>query len=129
MSEQSEANKKIVLELYERLFNQKDVSVIDQYIAEDYTQHNPNTSDGRAGILSSAQEIFKACPKLRVDVKRVLADGNLVAIHAHWRFKPEGLGLAIVDIVRVENGRLQEHWDVVQPVPDPAKSSNPHGMF
>jgi predicted SnoaL-like aldol condensation-catalyzing enzyme len=66
-------------------------------------------------------------PDIRYSIKRIIADGNLVAVHSHSRFATDDRGIAVVDILRVEGCKVVEHWDVVQPVPD--KSANPNGMF
>jgi predicted SnoaL-like aldol condensation-catalyzing enzyme len=66
-------------------------------------------------------------PGIRYEIKRIIADGNLVAVHAHGRFSPEDRGMAVIDILRVEKCKVMEHWDVVQPVPE--KAANTNGMF
>jgi predicted SnoaL-like aldol condensation-catalyzing enzyme len=125
----AEENKKIAIDLCTRLFNEKDTSVIDKYIVEDYIQHSPTAPSGRAGIHARVGELFAAYPKLHIDIRQVISEGNLVALHYIWRFKPEDRGMAIVDILRIEGGKVREHWDVVQEIPDPAKSANRNGMF
>jgi len=83
--------------------------------------------DGIEGFRSFLQDLKKQFPRLRSDVKRVFADGDFVMIHVHAKRQPEDLGLAIVDIFRLEQGKIVEHWDVRQPVPETAANTN--GMF
>jgi predicted SnoaL-like aldol condensation-catalyzing enzyme len=96
----------------------------------DYIQHNPNAPTGRDATLEVLGAAVKNNPELTHNVKRVIyGDGNLVAVHHHFRRKRDELGWAVVDILRIEDGHVAEHWDVMQPVPDPADSKNPNGMF
>lgn len=97
------------------------------YVAEDYTQHNPYAQDGRAAALEHLGPIFDANPDLKVDIKRVFGDDVHVAVHYHSMMKPGTLGFAAVDMFRVKDCKIVEHWDVIQAMPE--KSANPHPMF
>ncbi|OJY66870.1 MAG: polyketide cyclase [Sphingobium sp. 66-54] len=97
------------------------------YVAEDYTQHNPMAEDGRAAALAHLGPVFDANPQLKIDIKRIFGDETHVAVHYHSVMKPGDLGAAAVDMFRVEDCKIVEHWDVIQPMP--AKSANPHPMF
>lgn len=97
----------------------------EEHVEEDYVQHNPGLPDGRAAALEKLTPMF-ADPRFHTDVKRVLVDGDLVAIHLHG-YRDGEPGGAIVDLYRVEGDRIVEHWDVIQPMP--ATSANPHPMF
>jgi predicted SnoaL-like aldol condensation-catalyzing enzyme len=81
---------------------------------------------GRAPAIAFL-EPFLSRPDVHYDVKRIIADGPLVAVHSHGVFKPGDPGVAVVDILRVKGCRIMEHWDVVQPVP--ATASNTNTMF
>lgn len=120
-----ESNKAMVMEFYQKLFGDKDLSVIDKYIAEDYIQHNPAAADGRQALKDVLKVWFKDAPKDSVDFQRVTADGDLVILHI--RSQMSGKTFAIVDIFRIEAGMIAEHWDVIQEVPE--KSANEHPMF
>ena len=97
------------------------------YVAEDYIQHNPFAQDGRAAALEHLGPIFDANPQLKVDIKRVFGDESHVAVHYHSMLKPGTLGFAAVDMFRVKDCKIVEHWDVIQPMPE--TSANPHPMF
>jgi len=97
------------------------------YVAEDYTQHNPMAEDGRAAALEHLGPVFDANPQLRIDIKRIFGDDSHVAVHYHSVMKPGDLGAAAVDMFRVKDCKIVEHWDVIQPMP--ATSANPHPMF
>ena len=119
------ANKEMVTSFYQQLFGDKDLSVIDKYIAEDYIQHNPMAADGREALKEVLSKWFVGAPKDTVDFQRVAADGDLVILHIRSTFG--GKTRAIVDIFRIEDGMIAEHWDVIQEVPE--ESKNPHPMF
>jgi len=120
-----DSNKALVMEFYQRLFGDKDISAIDQYIAEDYIQHNPIAADGRQALKNVLEVWFRNAPKDTVDFQRVAADGDLVFLHI--KSEMGGKTVAIVDIFRIEDGMIAEHWDVIQEVPE--KSANEHPMF
>ncbi|MGP4005300.1 nuclear transport factor 2 family protein [Streptomyces sp. 4N124] len=120
-------NKKLVTKAVDQLLVQKDVSALDRYWGPEYHQHNPNIADGVEGAKAGLGGFFQAFPQLKVTPKRVVADGDLVAVHSHYVNAPGERGQAIVDLFRVRNGKIVEHWDVIQDVP--ASSANGNGMF
>jgi predicted SnoaL-like aldol condensation-catalyzing enzyme len=124
---QQEANKKIVVEFYEKAINQKDFEAASKYFASRYTQHNPQAADGPEGLKAFLQVLREKFPGSRSEIKRVFADGDYVILHVHAVREPGTRGSAIVDIFKLENGKIVEHWDVVQPIPEKAANSN--GMF
>ncbi len=96
----------------------------------DYIQHNPNAPTGRDATLAMMQASMARLPDLSHEVKRVVwGDADLVAVHHHFRRKRDERGWAVVDILRIKDGWVVEHWDVMQPVPDPAETKNKNGMF
>jgi predicted SnoaL-like aldol condensation-catalyzing enzyme len=120
-------NKKLVTEAFDQLIVRKDLSALDRYWGAEYHQHNPNIADGVAGVKAGLGGYFEAFPQLKVTPKRVIAEGDLVAVHSHYVNAPGERGQAIVDLFRVRNGKIVEHWDVIQDVP--ATSANDNGMF
>ena len=122
-----EANKKLVLDFYQQFFGDKDIRAADKYLLPSYIQHNPHAATGREALKRFFAPFFAnpAIPKTKIDVKRVAADGDLVWLHL--RSKAMGAENAVVDIFRIQNGKIAEHWDVVQPVP--AKAANKNTMF
>ncbi len=105
-------------------FNQKAFDAALSYLAEPYIQHNPKAPDGIAAARAGMEMLAKAFPDRRVDFKRVLVDGDLVAVHAHYINRPGDRGQAVVDIFRFENGKIVEHWDVHEDVPETAANDN-----
>ena len=96
----------------------------------DYIQHNPNAPTGRDATLAMMEASLARLPDLSHEVKRVVwGDGDLVAVHFHFKYEPETRGYSVVDVLRIDGGYIREHWDVIQEVPDPATSKNSNGMF
>ncbi len=96
----------------------------------DYIQHNPNAPTGRDATLAMMEASLGRLPDLSHLVKRVVwGSDDLVAIHFHFRYEPDTPGFAVVDLLRIKDGYIVEHWDVLQEVPDPATAKNSNGMF
>jgi predicted SnoaL-like aldol condensation-catalyzing enzyme len=124
---QQEANKKIVVDFYEKAINQKDFEAASKHLGSRYTQHNPNAADGPEGLKAFLGFLKEKFPNSKSEIKRVFADGDYVIVHVHAVREPGTRGNAIIDIFKLENGKVVEHWDVVQPIPEKAANSN--GMF
>lgn len=122
-----EAHKRNVLAFYDAALNQKNIDEAATYFGPQFINHNPRSKDGIDGFRSLMQDLKKQFSGTRADVKRVFADGDFVILHAHVKLQPEELGLAIVEIFRLEHGKIVEHWDVRQPIPETAANTN--GMF
>ncbi len=120
-------DKKLVTKAFEQLIVRKDLSALDRYWGAEYHQHNPNIADGVAGARAGLGGYFEAFPQLKVTPKRVIAEGDLVAVHSHYVNAPGERGQAVVDLFRVRGGKIVEHWDVLQDVP--ATAANDNGMF
>ena len=100
------------------------------WVHPDYIQHNPNAPTGRDATLAMMEESIRRNPELTHEVKRVvIGDGDLVAVHFHFRRQKDHRGYAIIDILRIEAGYIVEHWDVMQEIPDPATVRNSNGLF
>jgi predicted SnoaL-like aldol condensation-catalyzing enzyme len=116
MMPNTEQNKQVVARLYDAI-RSGDINAFDELIADDYVQHNPQAGNG----LQAVKEFFAPVGPVDVEVHRVLADGELVAVHSNYKT----WNMAAVDIFRVgDDGKIVEHWDVLQQVPETTASGN-----
>jgi len=122
----AEKNKELVTAFYELAINQKrPTESAGRYIGLPYTQHNPEVpKNGPDGFIQFIEGMFKKHPGLRVTIHKAVADGNVVALHVHLKRDESDPGIAVAEFFRVENGRIVEHWDVMQPVPEKTASGN-----
>ncbi len=120
--------KRIVLDFFDLAFVQREAAFdSERYLCETYTQHNPTAPDGPEVFPTLIGGLFTQAPQASFHLKRAIAEDDQVVLHYNLQMFPGDLGQAVVDIFRVEDGRIVEHWDVMQPVP--ADSNNDNGMF
>jgi predicted SnoaL-like aldol condensation-catalyzing enzyme len=124
---QLEANKQLVLKFYEAMIGRKDFEAGRQYMGNTYRQHAPYATDGHEGLRAFVGWFKENFPNHRYEIKRVIAEGDLVMLHVHGMGGPNPHGESVVDIFRVRDGKVVEHWDIIQPIPE--KQDNPNGMF
>lgn len=119
-------NKDVVLDFYEKALNRKDFDAASVYLGT-YTQHNPNAADGPEGLKGFLAFLKEKFPQSHSEIKQVFTDGDYVILHVHAVREPNTRGNAIVDIFRLKDGKIEEHWDAIQPIPE--KSANSNTMF
>jgi predicted SnoaL-like aldol condensation-catalyzing enzyme len=123
-AEQMEANKKTVWALYDAAFNKKDMALARTYLGPHYKQHNPMAKDDVAGLAGFVAFLKAKSPNFQVELLREFADGDYVITHVWGHNGSNGRGFIAMDIFRLENGKVVEHWDSVQPIPEKAMNSN-----
>ena len=124
-----DANKALVMQFYNEVILQAGHADLDRYIGDTYIQHNPNLADGKEALRALLQRINPTTDKIAPsgEIVRAVAEGDLVVLHVNHYSWPAKNGGAIVDIFRVQEGMIVEHWDVIQAVPD--TSANDNTMF
>jgi predicted SnoaL-like aldol condensation-catalyzing enzyme len=124
----TKANKQTVVSYYTLAFNDKQPEdAVARYVGDRYIQHNPQAPDGPEAFIAFVRGFAGQFPELNIEIKRVIAEGDLVMTHGLIKTSPDDRGTAAADIFRLEDGKIVEHWDVVQPVPE--TSANDNTMF
>jgi predicted SnoaL-like aldol condensation-catalyzing enzyme len=121
---QMEENKRAVMQFYELAINQKNFEAAAKFLGPRYVQHNPRAADGPEGLKAFLAFLRDKFPDYHSDIKRVFADGDYVILHVHNVPTPGSRGNAIIDIFKLEDGEIVEHWDVRQEIPERSVNSN-----
>ncbi|MGC3980064.1 MAG: ester cyclase [Steroidobacteraceae bacterium] len=123
-----EQNKRTAVAFYELAFNNRQpAEAVRLYVGPNYRQHNPEVGDGQEAFIGFVTGFAARFPEKHLEVKRVIAEGDMVALHVHAKMSPADRGAAIIDMFRFESGKIVEHWDVIQPIPE--QSANGNTMF
>jgi predicted SnoaL-like aldol condensation-catalyzing enzyme len=122
-----ESNKKLAVAFYDAAINQKDFAKASAYLGTQYRQHNPTAADGPEGLKGFIDFLKAKFPLQHGEIRQVIAEGDKVVLHVHSTRGDGTPGRAIVDIFRIANGKVVEHWDVIQDIPE--KAVNTNGMF
>ncbi|HST84364.1 MAG TPA: nuclear transport factor 2 family protein [Kineosporiaceae bacterium] len=117
-------NKATTLYVVDQLFNHGNFTVIDEFVKPDLIQHGPAKADGAEGLRQSIASLKTTYPRSRIDIKRVIAEGDRVVLHSNVILSPGTSGLACVNFARLELGKIAEFWEVLQMVPESTVSGN-----
>lgn len=122
-----ENNKKIVTSFYQEFFGDKDLSAADRYVADEYIQHNPTSKDGKKALVESAK-VWKNLPKEKINFLNIAAENDLVFVQV-GSIDSTGNKHMFIDVFRVTNGKLTEHWDAFALFRKGDQSANDHPLF
>lgn len=122
-----EANKHVVTDYYLTAFGGDPEKAVADHFGDRYVQHNPEAQDGPEAFTGFVNWLRGEYPQLQLEIKRVVAEGDLVVTHSRLVLVPGEPGRALADFFRLEDGKVVEHWDVIQDVPK--ESANENTMF
>ncbi len=122
----TEKNKKIVSTYVQELLGNKDATAVDRYVSDDFKQHDPTVADGKKALKDMFTSMFKNATKSKFQYDRIAADGDLVFIQFRT-YGSDGKPAVMVEVFRLKDGKIVEHWDVMQSIPD--KSLNGNTMY
>lgn len=120
----SEPNELLVAEFYDLAINQKNFAAAEKFMGPHYIQHNPSAPDGKAGLEQYIAWLAANLPDYHNEIKSCFSEGDFVILHVHNKPTADSLGKAIVDIFRLEDDKVVEHWDVIQEIPADPKNDN-----
>ncbi|AGW41022.1 homoserine dehydrogenase [Leifsonia xyli subsp. cynodontis DSM 46306] len=123
----TEDNKRIVTDYYLTAFAGNPEKAVADHLGDRYIQHNPQAENGPEAFIGFVHWMRGEYPDTKIEIKRVIAEGDLVVTHSHLVLVPGTPGSAVADFFRLENGKIVEHWDVVQEIPE--TSANDNTMF
>jgi predicted SnoaL-like aldol condensation-catalyzing enzyme len=122
---QLEQHKRVVREWNDLAINQRRPDeAVARYLGPNYRQHNPGAADGPEAFIKFVHWFARTYPDFRVEPKRIIAEDNFVVMHSHLIREPDDRGMAVMDIFRLDEGKIVEHWDVVQEVPETPANDN-----
>jgi predicted SnoaL-like aldol condensation-catalyzing enzyme len=122
-----EDNKKNAIAFYQTAYDGKPKDAVELYVGKEYIQHNPDVADGLQGFINYFERMQTEYPEKSIEFVRCIAEGNLVALHTHQTW-PGNDQYITMDFFRFdENGKICEHWDSIQNIPE--KSANPNTMY
>ena len=122
-----EGNKKNAIAFYKTAYEGNPKKAVENYVGDEYIQHNPDVSDGLEGFINYFERMQSEYPKKSIEFVRCIAEGDLVSLHTH-QIWPENDQYVTMDFFRFDkNGKICEHWDAIQQIPK--KSANPNTMY
>jgi predicted SnoaL-like aldol condensation-catalyzing enzyme len=122
-----ELNKRVVADFFVTAFAGDPDKAVADHLGDRYIQHNPQAPDGAEAFTGFVTWLRGEYPNLKLDIRRVVAEADIVVTHSHLVLEPGTPGRALADFFRLEDGKVVEHWDVIQEIPE--ESLNPNGMF
>lgn len=110
-----ETNKAIVRKFFQTVFVEHKVDEGLELLSDNYIQHNQMVPPGKEAMRTAFK---KGLDNVSTEIKQIVAEGDRVVVFHHFKFDPKSLGATVIDIFRIEDGKLAEHWDVMSPIPE-----------
>ncbi len=127
MTQNLEQNKQNAIAFYQKAYAGGPRGAVEQYVGDDYIQHNPLVGDGKEAFIAYFERMAREYPDKSIEFVRSVAEGDLVALHTHQTW-PGGVEYVTMDFFRFdENGKIVEHWDAMQEIPE--ESANGNSMY
>lgn len=124
MTQNLERNKQVAIAFYQTAYEGEPRKAVEQYVGMNYIQHNPLVGDGKEPFIAYFERMAKEYPEKSIIFVRSIAEGDLVALHTHQTW-PGGVDYVTMDFFRFdENGKIVEHWDAMQEIPEKSKNGN-----
>ncbi len=108
--------KELIVAFYREFFNDHDLTAPLRYVCEDYIQHNPGVPQGRQGLIDAFAEKFRLCPDFHLEIEFIIVEDDMAAVYLKNKSPDGKTKIRVFDLYRISNGKLAEHWDVLQPV-------------
>jgi predicted SnoaL-like aldol condensation-catalyzing enzyme len=125
MQQDLEANKRNAIAFYQTAYSGEPAKAVEMYVGAEYIQHNPLVGDGKSAFIEYFEEMAKDYPDKGIEFVRVVAEGDLVALHTHQTW-PGDEEYVTMDFLRFDqHGKIVEHWDSIQQIPTETKNNNP----
>ncbi|MFC1917666.1 nuclear transport factor 2 family protein [Chloroflexota bacterium] len=124
MESDLEKNKKNAISFYRNAYLGNPREAVAEYVGEEYIQHNPSVGNGKAAFIEYFERMTEEYPEKSIDFVRACSEGDLVALHTHQVW-PGGVEYVTMDFFRFDdNGKIVEHWDSIQEIPETTKNGN-----
>lgn len=127
MNPEKDTAKALIEGLFSEFFNQHDLSAAERYLHPDYIQHDYDVAPGIRGFQENFKKVFEIFPNFHVNIHHILVDGDMAVMHGYGVTDPGKIEVLVVDMYRIKDGLLYEHWGTVQPLP-PEQFGNPNLM-
>ena len=111
-------NKEFVCQYIETIFNRKELTKLDEYLNKDYIHHDTDVSQGKAGFIDFIGHFFMLYPNVKLNIKHAYQDNDIVVLHMHAVCEPGKIESSNIEIFRIEDGLIFEHWCCIQPLSD-----------
>lgn len=123
MGADQERNKQNAIAFYKTAYEGKPREAVERFVGDEYIQHNPLVANGKEAFISYFERMETEYPEKSIAFVRAVSEGNLVALHTHQMW-PGEQAYVTMDFFRFDDGKIVEHWDAIQEIPDRTENGN-----